>query len=467
MATKIKNGYLYRTKKGGGPMLRIRKAGSKPAPKPSLADRVAKDPALLRKALANPGLRSKLPDKYLSPQQRQQRQDRLFQEDLGDPSTPLSGGSIVRAANQLTDVALRPQYEGLDRDERKVTASRDAQQKWAAENYGNLAGLFRTGQEAQDAAGRAGVDKATQAQRDQMAVIDEVRRQSAERQQQVADTRGAGLDGGSNQQLANAAAEAQMRAASEGSARTADAQARGDVQSAFLRNLGAATAARGGETQGAIGASAAGDLADLRSQRRQLDQSRGDKVVENLSKLRGDSVEQYLTQQGLANDQQKAKLDAQVQLERIQSNDDLQRWKMDRVAQLKREGFKSSEAIAQANIESREKVAELDRTSREGSASYTGKGSGSKDKPRFTTAALRSNKKDRDAAFSKAALYKRNSPGITRQKMLDGLIANNVPEDLARAAVNYSFDGHVNKANVRAVKRAYGLDIPSKYKPQG
>jgi hypothetical protein len=31
-----------------------------------LAERVAHDPALLRKALANPGLRSKLPDKYLS-----------------------------------------------------------------------------------------------------------------------------------------------------------------------------------------------------------------------------------------------------------------------------------------------------------------------------------------------------------------------------------------------------------------
>ena len=102
MAQKIKNGYLYRTKQGGGPMLRIRKA-DKTTSQQSLADRVAKDPALLQKALANPGLRSKLPDKYLSPQQRQQRSDRLFEEDLGDPSTPLAGSSITRAAQQLTD----------------------------------------------------------------------------------------------------------------------------------------------------------------------------------------------------------------------------------------------------------------------------------------------------------------------------------------------------------------------------
>lgn len=460
MATKIKNGYLYRTKKGGGPMLRIRKAGSKPAPKPSLADRVAKDPALLQKALANPGLRSKLPDKYLSPQQRQQRQDRLFQEDLGDPSTPLSGSSITRAAQQLTDAALRPQYAGLDRDEKKVTTSRDAQQRWAGENYGKLADLFKAGQTAQDAAGQAGVDKAAQAQREQMAVIAEVQRQAAARQAHDADVRGAGLDGGANDQLANAAAEAQMRAASEGSARTGDAQARGDVQSAFLRNLGAATAARGGETQGAIGAAAAQDLADIRSQRRTLDEGKGDKFVENLSKLRGDSVEQYLTAQGLANDQQKAKLDAQVQLERIRSNDELQRWKMDRVAQLKREGFKSSEAIAQANIESREKVAELDRSSREGSATYKGTSKSKKNKPRFSTSELRSNAGDRDKAIGRAKAAREG--GLNRKEALLAL-ERDFPPEIAAVAVNALYDGKVNSRNRSRLKSRFGIDVPRRY----
>lgn len=459
MTTKIKNGYLYRTKKGGGPMLRIRKAGSKPAPKPSLADRVAKDPALLQKALANPGLRSKLPDKYLSPQQRQQRQDRLFQEDLGDPSTPLSGSSITRAAQQLTDAALRPQYAGLDRDEKKVTTSRDAQQRWAGENYGKIADLFKSGQTAQDAAGQAGVDKAAQAQREQMAVIAEVQRQSAARQGHDADVRGAGLDGGANDQLANAAAEAQMRAASEGSARTGDAQARGDVQSAFLRNLGAATAARGGETQGAIGAAAAQDLADIRSQRRTLDESKGDKFVENLSKLRGDSVEQYLTAQGLANDQQKAKLDAQVQLERIRSNDELQRWKMDRVAQLKREGFKSSEAIAQANIESREKVAELGRQQSDTNNRRNNRNRG-KNKPRFSTSELRSNAGDRDKAVGRARAAKEG--GLTRKEALVSL-ERDFPPEIAAVAVNALYDGKVNSRNRSRLKSRFGIDVPRRY----
>ena len=43
------------------------KKATKPAPKKSLADRVKTDPGLLRRALKNPGLRSKLPDQYLDP----------------------------------------------------------------------------------------------------------------------------------------------------------------------------------------------------------------------------------------------------------------------------------------------------------------------------------------------------------------------------------------------------------------
>jgi hypothetical protein len=43
------------------------------AKKPSLEQRVKNDPKLLKRVLANPGLRSKLPAKYLTPAQQQQR----------------------------------------------------------------------------------------------------------------------------------------------------------------------------------------------------------------------------------------------------------------------------------------------------------------------------------------------------------------------------------------------------------
>ena len=62
--------------------------------------RVARDPALLARALRDPGLRSKLPDKYLTAQQREQRRlNRPFMEGSALTNRDVSGQ--VKAAETL------------------------------------------------------------------------------------------------------------------------------------------------------------------------------------------------------------------------------------------------------------------------------------------------------------------------------------------------------------------------------
>ena len=76
-------------------------ASKKRAGTEDLATRVKRDPALLERALKDPGLRSKLPDKYLTQAQRDSRHDRQFRDDVGDINDPLSGDSLVNAADRL------------------------------------------------------------------------------------------------------------------------------------------------------------------------------------------------------------------------------------------------------------------------------------------------------------------------------------------------------------------------------
>lgn len=78
------------------------------AKKPPLAQRVAHDPQLLRRALANPGLRSKLPDKYLTQEQRRQRR---MNERLAQPivaGSTMTERELARGANAAADVRYGP-----------------------------------------------------------------------------------------------------------------------------------------------------------------------------------------------------------------------------------------------------------------------------------------------------------------------------------------------------------------------
>jgi hypothetical protein len=87
-------------------------------PKAPLAVRVKTDPKLLARVLANPGLRAQLPEKYLTPEQRQQRY-------LAQPVTP--GSSTTNAAAQLlarrmTDTQFGPNAEAMQAQRNKDVA---------------------------------------------------------------------------------------------------------------------------------------------------------------------------------------------------------------------------------------------------------------------------------------------------------------------------------------------------------
>lgn len=84
-----------------------------PPPKPSLASRVASDPALLKRALANPGLRAKLPDKYLTVAQRQTRATNARLAQPVTPGSTMTEGDLARAAKNATTVKYAPAEQQL------------------------------------------------------------------------------------------------------------------------------------------------------------------------------------------------------------------------------------------------------------------------------------------------------------------------------------------------------------------
>lgn len=75
----------------------------KAKPKP-LNVRVASDPALLKRALADPGLRSKLADRFLSPAQRQQRATTARLNAPAVPGSSLTNRDVARQANNASTV---------------------------------------------------------------------------------------------------------------------------------------------------------------------------------------------------------------------------------------------------------------------------------------------------------------------------------------------------------------------------
>lgn len=461
----VKKGGVYREKKGGGALLRIRDAAAKkpkaqPAVKPALADRAAKDPALLARTLADPGLRRQLRDNQLTPELLKSRRDTDFKRDIADPTKPMQGETLVRSAEQLVDREYAPLLDDIGRQERRVGASRDAQQTWAKGNYDALGGMFKAKADEQVAAGGKSVDAAKQARMDQLAVVDEVQRQAAARAQADAGVRGEGLDGGANAGLADQMAAAKVRAGAEGTSREQDASSRATTQADFIKNLGSATAMRGAETQGQIATVAGNDLSELQGDRRKLRTDRNGKLTETMLKMRGDEVERYLTERGLATDMEKANLDAKTELAKIQSTDELKRWTVNRQAALRREGYDSAEAIAQANREAADTRSALDRASREGSAGYKGEGGG-KDKPRFSKADRRRSAGDRDKAIGRAKAAREG--GLSRADALTAL-GRDYPPEIARVAVNALYDGKVNSSNAAALKKRFGIDIPSRYR---
>lgn len=437
---------------------------AKPKPKPSLAQRVRNDPALLERALKDPGLRSKLPDKYLSSTQLTSRKDQQFRRNLGDISQPLTGDTMTRVAEGMVDREYRPQLQEIDQQEQRVQGQRDAQQGWARDYYKNIAGLFGSTQAGQTASNQQAV-QAAQAQRTQaLGTIDTANQQAQARGSQDAATRGAGLDGGAMEDLAAKAAQAKMRAGAQGDLGVAGADQAGRAQSAVLAGIGAATQQRGGETQGQISTVASNRLGDLGTERKRLRTDREGELTDTLMKMRGGEVERLLTEKGISSEEKQAEIDAELKMAEIQSKDELDRAKRRHEVRLAQLGFSHDDAKAEADRLFKARENELNRENAV-TVAGTPRPSTSSGPASFTPDQLRSGAKKRNDALALAKTMKTGGPGLppaNRSQALAALTKKH-GSDLARVAVGAIFDGGVKPHLQKLLKELYGVEVPREY----
>lgn len=416
-----------------------------------LAQRAKRDPALLRRALANPGLRSKLPDSMLPGAFRDQREGARYRADLGDVTTPLQGKHAVRAARQIVESGYAGRERTMDRQERKVGAERDAQQGWSATYDKQAQGILGSQLQGQQRSNVEAKQAAVDARAQMIAGIGGAQQGVDQRATQDAAVRGQGLDGGAGRDTLQATSVANERAAQQGAAAAQDTQMRGDAQSAFLRGLAGVTSQRGQEAQQAIGTRASNELGKVRDDRAAMRVDRERDVADTLLKLRGNERDSYLAQVGLGNTAANNQMDFTLgQSQLVQSAKDKAAGRS-----VTRRGQTLSASERAADRASRERTAaQRDATTRRGQDKRSDKDASG----RFTTAALRGNAKARDKALSRAGVYASN--GVKDPKKLtDALVLDNLDPTLVKAAVE-AVRGGVTPATAKAVKQKFGIDIP-------
>lgn len=435
-----------------------------------VAARAQRDPNFLAKALANPGLRAGLPDALLPEHLRAIRKRHQFLASLSDVETPITGDALVNVAEQLSKRGYDQTISDLDATGKRLT-DLSGERTRRADSY------FKTLQDLSDrmaaasgsvTAGRVGAqasiaDKVTQAigaakaHGDATTAADEA-------------VRGR-LTGLQSQGVADAAAGAKARTAEGSAAAQTNAQALGDAEAAFLRAAQLSTGQSRAATLGDIDAKTAVDLADLAKKRVDAGSDKEANFLKTLLEMRGSEGDRALTQRTLATSAEKAVLDAKVELAKITSSTQLTKWKERLAATLKREGYSSSEAIAEANriaagsrnnasITSRENEGAANRQNARDIAATKASG-----KESFTPAQRRTNATKRDNAFASArAAEATRGTGhhITSGQAYRALIAAKTDALLARAAIQATYGGGVTADLAKQIRERYGIDIPRK-----
>ncbi|HEU4975291.1 MAG TPA: hypothetical protein VFT50_09395 [Baekduia sp.] len=409
-----------------------------------------------------------------TPEQRAARQRRRFRHDLADISQPLSGGAMTRVARQLTDRQYQPQLGELDRQQQQAIAGRDQQQGWAGDYYEGVNKILAGLGAAQGTANTQSLDAANQRRDATLQAIDDASSAITARAGADQDVRGGGLgQEATAADLARQEAAARDRAQTEGQTAADAAQGYGDAQAAFLRNIQATTAQRGGEIQGQIGASANQTLADLAAQRRQLQTQRGEDLTKNTVDLRQNEVERLLTEKGISSDLAQAQIDANLKAKQIRTSADLARAKMQLQVRLQQMGIDATRAKQMADQQFQAQQNDLNRQSREDIAAnhdatttanthYRARHSGGGGV--FSPKDIKSNKEDRDQAYALATRLKAN--GISREDALAGL-TDKLGDTLARVAVAGIYGGGNERRLDHRLHGRFGIHIPDRYRHAG
>lgn len=271
-----------------------------------LAARAKRDPALMKRVLANPNLRYKLPTSMLSVAQRRSRTNAQASKAatqanaaLNDPTTPLAGANLAGIAQKIVNGQYDPQTAELNHQGSQAVAQGAQAIKTTGGIYDQIA-KYQTAalnqQNAQQAAGAqatAGLASAASGQVDAAAMQ---QRAQAARDAQI---RGTGLDGGSLDALAARVATAKDSIGQRGQIAGDNLAANAQTNNAVLGGIGAATQQHGGESQTNIGNATRGTLADLASKRQGVATAKGGAYADDLMKLRQQATDEYYTSAGL------------------------------------------------------------------------------------------------------------------------------------------------------------------------
>lgn len=290
----------------------------------SLAQRAKHDPALLARALKDPGLRSKLPVSLLTPELRQGRQNRLTQAAIGNPLAPLQGNTLQHLARTIVDADYQPAFSDLDRS-RGQTVQDTGELGRRAQDY--FAGLAGVQQNAVTGTQQGATDLDTRLKQiadDQAAKLSGVQQQGQQAIQADQAVRGGGLQADAASKLAQTIAAAQSQAAAGSTATRTAAAEHGATAADLARGMASAGAQRGGETQGNIALGGQAQLAQILAKRQGLtDQRRGD-YTKTLMDLRQNQADTQLAAQtllgGQASDAAKIGLDTAEAQERARHN---------------------------------------------------------------------------------------------------------------------------------------------------
>jgi hypothetical protein len=228
----------------------------------TLAQRIARDPRLKAKYLANPGLRSKLPDNLLTPAQRAQRQTNAFNNAPITEGSSITNKQLGVEANNAVLTQYGGERQSLTADQQRAQSLGRDTADWYAAYRAELAahaantqaiGNAAVAQDAQLAQGVRGLDQAQT--NDQLAAM-----------QKDAAIRGATVDPSLAQTASNASQVRQQMLAGYGSAQAATGAARSQYADT-LAHVVAPTQELQARAQAANRVSAVGDKLTALSQR--------------------------------------------------------------------------------------------------------------------------------------------------------------------------------------------------------
>lgn len=257
---------------------------------------------LLAKYQSNPGLRSKLPDSMLTPEQRAARKRNSFLAGISNPGSTLAGPDLVNAATQITNSDFDPLLANIGTQEGQVKSDAATQGARSKSYYDTLNSIFNATNAAQGSANTAAVgDAATRGAATQGA-IQSAANQAQARMSQDAAVRGAGLEGTAPQTLAAQTATQGAQAATEAQRAQQAATDTGGAQAAFLRGLQGSAAQAGGEAQTTITHDASGLLTKLAADRSTLQGQKAGALTDTLLKLRQQEADNAYTRAGLGLD---------------------------------------------------------------------------------------------------------------------------------------------------------------------